>query len=84
MTGVPHRLSSPTEQTDWRETSVMRRDYIDMLGDYIPRGQLHFKTQLAGRGCLRLSARSMEALRDAAERGDAIALQALQGNLTKG
>ena len=55
-----------------------------MLGDYIPRGQLHFKAQLAGRGCLRLSARSMETLRDAAERGDEIALQALQGYIAKG
>jgi hypothetical protein len=57
----------------------MRRDYIDMLGDYIPRGQKHFKCWASPRGCLRLSLRSMEALRIAATRGELAALQTLQG-----
>lgn len=44
--------------SQWQNISAERRDYIDMFGDYIPRGQLHYRRRV-GSGALRLSARSM-------------------------
>ena len=65
----------------WTATSVMRRDYLDLLGDYIPRGQQHFKLRLRS-GCARLSTRSMAELREAARSGDTSALATLAGDLS--
>jgi hypothetical protein len=59
---------------------VMRRDYVDLLGDYIPRGQEHFKLRLAT-GCARLSIRSMATLRASAEQGSTAAAAALAGDI---
>ena len=56
----------------------MRRDYIDIVGDYIPRGQRHYKLRQPV-GCLRLSVRSMASLREAAAAGDRAALSTLRG-----
>jgi len=56
----------------------MRRDYIDALGDYIPRGQRHYKLRQPV-GCLRLSVRSMVSLQGAAAAGDVVADRILRG-----
>jgi hypothetical protein len=56
----------------------MRQDYIDVLGDYVPRGQQHFKMRV-GAGCVRLSVRSMEQLQREAAAGNERAAATLAG-----
>lgn len=59
----------------------MRRDYIDLLGDYIPRGQKHYKLRLP-KGCARLSVRSKDTLETSAQAGDVRAADILAGNIS--
>jgi len=66
----------------WATTIVMRRDYVDLLGDYIPRGQPHFKLRLR-LGCSRLSVRSMAKLRESAKHGDTEAIASLAGDYVR-
>ena len=78
-------LQLPAGDTAWIETSVMRRDYIDYFGDYIPRGQKHFKVCAIRSGKCRLSVRSMQTLKAAAVQGDLTALEVLlHGTLPRG
>ena len=77
MPGNDQRALVAVSGTPWRETSVMRRDYIDLLGDHIPRGQKHFKLWPDRGGCCRLSVRSIYTLRAAAGQGDAAAVRTL-------
>lgn len=74
--------STVSDVSAWRETAVMRRDYVDWLGDYIPRGQPHFKLWPLRSGGLRLSVRSMHTVREAAEDGQHLAIAILRGEIT--
>lgn len=64
----------------WSELSAERQEYLDMLRDYIPRGQIHFKLKREY-GYGRLSIRSMRSLIDSARAGDQKALKVLAGNI---
>lgn len=60
----------------------MRRDYVDWLGDYIPRGQPHFRLWPTATGGQRLSLRSMQIIKAAADHGELVAIQILRGEMS--
>lgn len=86
MNEPPERIATRPEdyhmRPAWQETSVERRDYLDLLGDYIPRGQKHFKLKRQF-GIARLSSRSMLALQSSARAGDTRALSLLAGRIVR-